>query len=115
MKSASDVPLQKFGQVHYRLYNIYNTLEIEQFIENTADDKLIVLDEAYAEICPDELPDWRNYILSKRPLIITRTFSKAYAAWRTRDPGTAKITYNGLFGLKFGLSTFQGHPFLFIV
>ena len=52
--------------------------EICSFIEEQPDDKLIVLDEAYAEISTADLPDWRKYILENYPVIVTRTFSKAY-------------------------------------
>ena len=57
---------------------ILSAKEIHDFIDQVPDDKLIVLDEAYAEICLGELPDWRQYVLNERPVLITRTFSKAY-------------------------------------
>lgn len=52
--------------------------ELEEFVESMPDDVLVVIDEAYAEICPSELPDSVGFVREGRPVLVTRTFSKAY-------------------------------------
>ncbi len=52
--------------------------EVEHFLEGLSPDTIVFFDEAYAELAdvPD-YPDTRP-LLAKRPVIIARTFSKAY-------------------------------------
>lgn len=52
--------------------------EVEAFLEGLSSDTIVFFDEAYAELAdvPD-YPDTRP-LLAKRPVIIARTFSKAY-------------------------------------
>lgn len=52
--------------------------EVEQFMADLPDDVIVFFDEAYAELvdAPD-YPDGRKYF-QNHPVIVTRTFSKAY-------------------------------------
>jgi len=52
--------------------------EVEAFLKDLPDHVVVFLDEAYAELveAPD-YPDGRHY-LQQQPVIVTRTFSKAY-------------------------------------
>jgi len=67
--------------------------ELNNFLENIADDVIVVLDEAYFEYMPDKFKPDTNDLLNKfSNLVITRTFSKIY----------------GLAGLRIGYSI--SHP-----
>ena len=51
---------------------------VETFMDDLPPDVLIVFDEAYAEIAQGAMPDAFRYLRENRPVLITRTFSKAY-------------------------------------
>lgn len=54
--------------------------ELEQFMEKIPEDVLLVLDEAYFEFAQhlDDYPDGMEYFREGRPIVVVRTFSKAY-------------------------------------
>ena len=52
--------------------------KIADFMAKVPDDVLVVFDEAYAEICLKKMPNTLQYIKQNRPVIILRSFSKAY-------------------------------------
>ncbi len=58
--------------------SMVNNSEIAQFMSKVPDNILIVFDEAYAEICQDEMPNTLSYVHSGRNVIVLRSFSKAY-------------------------------------
>jgi histidinol-phosphate aminotransferase len=67
--------------------------ELTRFIERVPEDKLIILDEAYYEICLGKMPDALRYVKEGRKnVLVLRTFSKAY----------------GLAGMRIGYGV--GHP-----
>ncbi|MCH2176043.1 MAG: histidinol-phosphate transaminase [Lentisphaeria bacterium] len=57
---------------------MFSAKEFEAFIENWPQDVLLVLDEAYAEIALGSDIKSLQYLSHEIPLLITRTFSKAY-------------------------------------
>ncbi len=52
--------------------------KIEQFMDSMPDDILVVFDLAYAEIAQGPMPDVLKYVHEGRPVLVSRTFSKAY-------------------------------------
>ena len=52
--------------------------EVRRFMEQVPNDVLVVFDEAYAEICLEQMPDTFEYIKRERAVIVLRTFSKSY-------------------------------------
>jgi len=52
--------------------------DLDSAIREIPDDVLIVIDEAYAEVALEEMPDTLSYLDQKPNVIICRTFSKAY-------------------------------------
>lgn len=53
--------------------------EFELFLNKAPDSALLIMDEAYFEYVSDpDYPDSLQYLSSRRPLLIIRTFSKAY-------------------------------------
>ncbi len=53
--------------------------EFNRFMESIPRDMLVVVDEAYAEFVSDErFPDSLSYVRQGRPVVVLRTFSKAY-------------------------------------
>jgi histidinol-phosphate aminotransferase len=58
---------------------IVDPAALEQFIDQVPDHVLVVLDEAYIELMPQDLaPDGIDWVRADRNLILLRTFSKAY-------------------------------------
>ncbi|ACL68953.1 histidinol-phosphate transaminase [Halothermothrix orenii] len=58
---------------------IFRKDELEQFLSQIPDDVIVVLDEAYHEFVQDEsYPDGIEYVKQGYPVIVLRTFSKAY-------------------------------------
>lgn len=58
---------------------IFSKNQLERFLSEIAADIIVVVDEAYAEFVRD--PDFAsglNYLQSERPVVVLRTFSKAY-------------------------------------
>ena len=51
---------------------------VYRFMERVPEHVLVVFDEAYAEIALSPMPDTLQYVHDNRPVIVTRTFSKAY-------------------------------------
>ena len=52
--------------------------DIISFIDSLPDDILVVIDEAYIELCSKPMPDLMPYLRANKPVLISRTFSKAY-------------------------------------
>lgn len=54
--------------------------ELEEFMDRLPDDVLVVLDEAYYEYAEhlDDFPDGMDLFREGRPVVVARTFSKAY-------------------------------------
>jgi histidinol-phosphate aminotransferase len=53
--------------------------EFSEFMKKVPDHVLVIMDQAYFEYVSDpEFPDAFEYLRSDRPILITRTFSKAY-------------------------------------
>lgn len=52
--------------------------DLESAIEKIPEDVLVVIDEAYAEIALETMPESMRYVAEKTNVIICRTFSKAY-------------------------------------
>jgi len=53
--------------------------DVERFLDRVPSNVLVVFDEAYNEYVDDpSKPDLRKHVLDGRPIVITRTFSKAY-------------------------------------
>jgi histidinol-phosphate aminotransferase len=58
---------------------IFSKKELEELLDKLPEDIILVLDEAYSEYANNpEYPDGIDYIKKGYPLIILRTFSKAY-------------------------------------
>jgi histidinol-phosphate aminotransferase len=51
---------------------------ITEFMKKVPNDVLVVFDEAYAEICQQEMPNTLSYVKEGRNVIVLRSFSKAY-------------------------------------
>ncbi|NOY79732.1 MAG: histidinol-phosphate transaminase [Kiritimatiellaeota bacterium] len=52
--------------------------EVRLFMDDLPDDVLVVFDEAYYELCLDQMPDTLRYVRAGRSCLVLRTFSKAY-------------------------------------
>ncbi len=52
--------------------------DIRGFMKDMPEDVLVVFDEAYAEITLKRMPDTMSYISEGRPVVVLRSFSKAY-------------------------------------
>ena len=52
--------------------------EVKAFMRDLPPDVLVVFDEAYAEIAVEPMPETLGYVREERPVLVTRTFSKAY-------------------------------------
>lgn len=71
---------------------IFTREELEELFAGIPDDVIVVLDEAYHEYVPDQdYPDGMEYVKKGYPVIVLRTFSKAY----------------GLAGLRLGYAVAQ--------
>jgi len=51
---------------------------VDAFMHRIPEDVLVVFDEAYAEIAMGPMPDTLRYVHEGRPVLVTRTFPKAY-------------------------------------
>lgn len=58
--------------------NMLAPAEIDAFMADVPDHVLVVFDEAYAELAQEPMPDTLRYVREERPVIVCRTFSKAY-------------------------------------
>ncbi len=52
--------------------------ELDRFMLDLPEDLLVVFDEAYAEIAQGVMPETMKYVQDGRPVLVCRTFSKAY-------------------------------------
>ena len=60
--------------------SIFTKEELDYLFDNIPDDVIVILDEAYHEFVQDEnYPDGIEYVKKGYPVIVLRTFSKAYS------------------------------------
>ena len=57
---------------------MFEPAAVETFMDGLPEDVLVIFDEAYAEIALEAMPDTLRYVREGRPVLVTRTFSKAY-------------------------------------
>ena len=76
---GSDTSLVILGNPNNPTGTIFPRAEWERFLRQLPLDVGILLDEAYAEFAVDpDFPVGRRYLDEERPLVVARTFSKAY-------------------------------------
>ncbi len=57
---------------------MFGPRQLADFMAKVPEDKLVVFDEAYAEIALGEMPDSLGFVKAGRACVMLRTFSKAY-------------------------------------